>query len=336
MKIALIHYTAAPVIGGVERIIEEHAQLFASHGHRARILVERGNLIDELRQHDVAIVHNVLTMPFDIGFTEAVWSAAATLPALRVIAWTHDVAAANPGLAPVPDILRCAVPRVEYVAISELRRRQLHEYLGIENARVIPNGISPARILGLPKAVADFAESHRLFGGRHVLLHPARLLRRKNVEASIRITQSLGDAVLILTGAPDPHNPASAQYAHMLRELAGPETIFAADYFPVGDAELSALYRLADALIFPSYQEGFGLPLLEARIHRLPAVYSDIEPLTELAVGGFPIAPGESPAAIAERLAPWLLAQSARRKAIADYAWPAIYEGHIAPFLGPG
>ena len=46
MKIALIHYTAAPVIGGVERIIEEHAQLFASHGHRARILVERGNLID--------------------------------------------------------------------------------------------------------------------------------------------------------------------------------------------------------------------------------------------------------------------------------------------------
>ncbi len=335
MKIALIHYTAAPVIGGVERIIEEHAQLLASHGHRVSILVERRNLIDALRQHDVAIVHNILTMPFDIGFTQAVWHAAATLPALRFIAWTHDVAAANPDLAPIPDLICRPAPRVEYIAISELRRRQLHEHLGIENARVIPNGISPARILALPKTVADLAENHRLFSGRHILLHPTRLLRRKNVETSIRITQALGDAVLLITGAPDPHNPASTHYAHMLREIAGPETIFAADHFPVGDAELSALYRLADALIFPSHQEGFGLPLLEARLHRLPAIYTAIEPLTEIAIGGFPIAPGESPAAIAERLAPWLLLHSARKKVIADYAWPAIYERHIASLFGP-
>ena len=328
MKLALIHYSAAPVIGGVERIIEEHARLFASHGHRVTIYCQRGvgtriGSASKLRQHDLAIVHNVFTMPFDLALTEALWNAATVV---RTIAWTHD-------LAPVPPAFKKAAPGVEYVAISALRQRQLRETLGIENARIIPNGIDPARILDLPENIAALVEKERLFEAPHILFHPTRLLRRKNVETSIRLAQAMPGTRLIITGAPDPHNPASAEYARSVRDLAGPETIFAADHFPVGDRELSALYRLADALIFPSHQEGFGLPLLEARIHRLPAIYSAIEPLTELAGDGFPISPDEAPAAIAQRLAPWLATVSDRRKVIAAHAWPAIYQRHLRPLI---
>lgn len=338
MKIAIIHYTAAPVIGGVERIIDEQARLLRHYGHSVTILCQRGDgrnitqetVLSKLWGADLAIVHNVFTMPFDLALTEALWQAAADI---RTIAWTHDIAAANPDLAPVSPILSKAAPGVEYVAISALRQRQLRATLGIENARIIPNGIDPVRILDLPQNVAALVERERLFDAAHIFLHPTRLLRRKNIETSIRLTQALPGSRLIITGADDSHNPASADYAAAMRRLAGPETIFASDHFAVNDAELSALYRLADALIFPSRQEGFGLPLLEARIHRLPAIYSDIEPLAELAGNGFPISPDESPEAIVRLIAPWLTTISDRRKVLAEYAWPAIYQRHIRPLI---
>jgi mannosylglucosylglycerate synthase len=41
---------------------------------------------------------------------------------------------------------------------------------------------------------------------------------------------------------------------------------------------------VADAMLFPSRQEGFGLPLLEAAAHRLPVFCSNIEPLKSIAL----------------------------------------------------
>lgn len=49
------------------------------------------------------------------------------------------------------------------------------------------------------------------------------------------------------------------------------------------DAELNDLYRLADCLIAASYDEGFGLPLIEAAHHRLPVLARDIAVFREVA-----------------------------------------------------
>ena len=198
---------------------------------------------------------------------------------------------------------------------------------------MIPNGVDPAKVLGLVPSVAKLLMQN----GRLIFLHPTRLLRRKNVEFSIALIRALGDATLIVTGAEDPHNPAYEKYAAQLRELAGDETIFAADYFAVGDAELASLYRLADVLIFPSKQEGFGLPMLEARLHRLPVVFSDIEPLSDLAGElSFPLSLDASPSEVALRLRPWLEAQPAirdRAAVLREFSWEAIYRKHLVPLL---
>ncbi len=50
---------------------------------------------------------------------------------------------------------------------------------------------------------------------------------------------------------------------------------------PVPDAEMPSLYRLADALVFPSVKEGFGLVVLEAMASGTPVVTSRIAPFTE-------------------------------------------------------
>jgi len=51
----------------------------------------------------------------------------------------------------------------------------------------------------------------------------------------------------------------------------------------VPDEELLAFYHLADCLVFPSFYEGYGLPVLEAFACGLPVVCSDIPPLLDMA-----------------------------------------------------
>ncbi len=50
MRIALIHYSAPPVVGGVESVLARHARLMAQAGHTVRILAARGaSLSDQIQ-----------------------------------------------------------------------------------------------------------------------------------------------------------------------------------------------------------------------------------------------------------------------------------------------
>ncbi len=46
LSIALIHYAAPPVIGGVERVLARHAVLMADAGHQVRVIAGRGRALD--------------------------------------------------------------------------------------------------------------------------------------------------------------------------------------------------------------------------------------------------------------------------------------------------
>jgi glycosyltransferase involved in cell wall biosynthesis len=126
-------------------------------------------------------------------------------------------------------------------------------------------------------------------------LLPARLTRRKNIQLALRVlgeirSQSARDFRLIVTGPPGPHNPANPGYlgelldlrrslnlqnaAHFLYELADPPLI-------PDDDTMAHLYQFADALFFPSTQEGFGIPVLEAGLARLPVFCSQIAPFRQ-------------------------------------------------------
>jgi alpha-1,3-rhamnosyl/mannosyltransferase len=51
----------------------------------------------------------------------------------------------------------------------------------------------------------------------------------------------------------------------------------------VDDADLEGLYRAATAFAFPSVNEGFGLPLLEAMARDLPVVCANVSAMPEVA-----------------------------------------------------
>ncbi len=374
VKIALIHYTYTPVIGGVEIVMAEHARFFADHGHEVTVICDQGTSDDarirvellpdaidaaelaralesRLANMDVVFLHNVATMPFHLGLTEALWNIAKRLTSVQFIAWVHDLVACNPDYE-LPSLdewpwsaLARAHERYRYVAVSELRRSQFVTLTG-GRCTVIPNGINPERMLGLTEPIAELAREYDLAARELVLLHPTRLLKRKNIELGLRVTAALKAAgrscAYIVTGAPDAQNPASREYAEQLqilrRELGlEDDALFLHEEMPIEGADLASLFILADALFFPSRQEGFGLPVLEAALHRLPVFCAAIEPLNSLLKHGVTLFPLDAePSQIALMIAARLGtndAWQARNEVRRAYAWPAVYRNYLAPLL---
>ena len=305
---------------------------------------------ERLHRADLVCVHNVFTMPFHLAATAALWAWTESRPRARVVNWMHDLAAINPdyefpkaGEFPWK-LLRQPPTGAHHVAVSDKRRQEFVRATGITECSVIPNGIDPREVLQLTAPVLDLLRAAGWPQRWPVLFHPTRLLRRKNVELGIAVTrelQSAGEAPLyVVTGPSDPHNAASRDYAAALRALVresgvADAVIFAHEHFPVSDADVAAFYRAADALFYPSRQEGFGLPMLEASLHRLPMFCPRMEPLLEL--GGAHWFEPEAPAAeIAGFVRQVLLANAencVRRSALARFDWDVIYPRFLAPLL---
>ncbi|TRZ99444.1 MAG: glycosyltransferase family 1 protein, partial [Deltaproteobacteria bacterium] len=70
----------------------------------------------------------------------------------------------------------------------------------------------------------------------------------------------------------------------------------------VPDDDLPALYTAAEAFVYPSVYEGFGLPVLEAMGCGTPVLCSDASSLPEVAGDGGILLPPGDPAAWAEAI----------------------------------
>jgi|SaaInlStandDraft_1057018.scaffolds.fasta_scaffold16998_3 glycosyltransferase involved in cell wall biosynthesis len=55
------------------------------------------------------------------------------------------------------------------------------------------------------------------------------------------------------------------------------------EYIGINDKEVASLYQKSSVLCFPSFFEGFGMPIIEANLSGLPVVCSNIEVLKEIA-----------------------------------------------------
>ena len=102
---------------------------------------------------------------------------------------------------------------------------------------------------------------------------------------------------LLVTGPLGPHNPTNAEYLAELRtkaceQRAEGDITFLYDAvvdeqgrhpLAISNSVMSDLFRLADALLFPSQAEGFGIPLLEAGLSGLPIFCSELPVSREVA-----------------------------------------------------
>jgi len=324
-------------------------------------LVQRFLMLFEEHLSDcqTVIVHNVLTMHFNLACTEALWRWTANTRA-RLIHWTHDLAAINPDyqlqplLAQPPwYLLTRTAPRFQYVAISETRREEWRALIGdtTSDMPVAPNPLGITEVLPADPALRNFIEQNRILDRDLVVLHPTRVLARKNIELTLRMIAEWRragvDAVALITGAPDPYNAASRAYGDQLRTCIETEGLedavwFVSDQVALDEASVAALYLTADLLFFPSRQEGFGLPVIEAAWCRTPAAVSDLPVLRELTWPGATLnfSLDEAAGPLASRIWEWLKAQPSfqwRKMTIRRHSMHRIWTAHLqALIMGKG
>jgi glycosyltransferase involved in cell wall biosynthesis len=101
-----------------------------------RIEAEIGNI-------NTVIIHNMMTMPFNLMATEAFWNYIAKYPNKNYYIWTHDLAwlideyKSNLFDRKPWSLLRTAIPNVTYVTVSEYRKRQMAELLNIPRRKIL-------------------------------------------------------------------------------------------------------------------------------------------------------------------------------------------------------
>ncbi|GAC1627770.1 MAG: hypothetical protein NVS4B2_08230 [Chloroflexota bacterium] len=302
------------------------------------------------------IAHNAFTLHFSLPLTAALWSLARERPPDTMIAWCHDLAWTNALYVPAMhpgypwDLLRRRAPNTRYVTVSFERKQELCTLweADCDSISVVPNGVDPHSFLALSADTTRIVEDLRVFDRDVVLLLPVRITRRKNIELAIHVVRALKDrqvdVLFLISGPQAPHHPGrSATYLDELKALRTSlhvehEVIFLADATGLNPtaAMVSELYMVADALFFASAQEGFGLPILEAALRRLPVILSDIPIFRE--VGGDDVATfglEEDAGRIAEKILKTLDNAPSRlyRRVLRDYTWQAIADHKILPLL---
>jgi glycosyltransferase involved in cell wall biosynthesis len=156
------------------------------------------------------------------------------------------------------------------LTVSEFTRGQIVQWSGVPPEKVFNVGC------GVDAAYRPDGDSYGL--SFPYLLCVSNRKRHKNefrvVEAFARAGVS-SEMRLVLTGNPTPELSGCVEQHAMASHV----------HFTgvVPESRLPSLYRGAEALIFPSLYEGFGLPLLEAMACGTPVVTSNITAMPEVA-----------------------------------------------------
>ena len=320
-------------------VAPEHALLVAAISRKLR---------PHLRRADRVIVHNVFTLHLNAALTEALVGLAADRPGVFV-AWTHDLAWTDAQyLAQRHEgrpwsLFATPADGVRYVAVSEKSANELSALTGLARSKiaVVPNGVDRVAVLGLSATGVRIAERLELFEADPLLLLPVRMTRRKRIELAIDAVAELRRthprAALVVTGGPGAHNPTNVAYERELAARAGPGVhLLHAEGLRIGVRELADLYGLADALVLPSANEGFGLPMLEAGLRRLPIICTDIPALRETGRGDATYLPIDADGAafaraIEQRLATDPVSRLHRRAR--ENEWPRILAELVLPAI---
>ena len=218
---------------------------------------------------------------------------------------------ATPAVRRASSVLRRAVGRGAHVHVSShATARVARELLETDRVHVVHLGpIDPPS--AAPRPIAELA-------GRRFVLALGTLERRKNVPSLVRAFARLaGDDQqlrLVLAGAP---GDDSGRVADAIAALpSGPaERVHRTG--PVDDAAKAWLLRHAGVLAYPSLDEGFGFPILEAQAAGTPVVAPDVGSIAEVGGAGIDLVSSASDADLAAGLGDVLNGPATRDRLVA-------------------
>jgi glycosyltransferase involved in cell wall biosynthesis len=248
-----------------------------STGSPVHVPVELLGLGLDAHRRGVDVVHGLAYI------TPVLAPGVATVVTLLDLTWKHYPEAVTRLARAMFGIMAplCGRTADRVIAISEHGKADLVATLGLDPRKidVTPLGVS-SRPLADPTPAPRLRAAHGIPEVAPVVLSVGQITAHKNLAALVRaLRHSATPAVrLVLPGRTTPYHAE-------LRALAEREGVADRVVLPgfVTDADLEGLYELADAVVLPSYAEGFGLPVLEAMRRGVPVACSNASSLPEVA-----------------------------------------------------
>jgi glycosyltransferase involved in cell wall biosynthesis len=246
-------------------------------GRRGTKAIAELSVLGRIAGREVDLLHS-------LAMTAPLRTRAVNVVTVADITW---LLVSDPDMAGTFRLWRLVVPPVarradRVIVHSQAAAEQVVERLRVRRERVdvIPHG------QGIVESVAPALERElrtRLgLGEGLVVLTVSAKKAHKNLERLVRamtvVVERQPTAMLVMPGSPTAHE-------RELRELAAQLGIAANVAFPayVDAADLEGLYALARCFVFPSLNEGFGLPLLEAMRRGVPVACSNASAHPEVA-----------------------------------------------------
>lgn len=208
------------------------------------------------------------------------------------------------------------------IAVSERTKRDISKYYGVpqHNIEVVYHGFTKRTLPHQSESLENIA-LHSLPTKKPYFLFVGRMEFKKNVAGVIRAFEVLHertkkDVDLVLAG------PPGFGYAQIMDFLAHSPQKSRIHYMGyVDDTTKEQLYTHALALVFISFYEGFGLPILEAQSLGIPVIASNTSCIPEIAGDGALLVNPREISDIA-----YALQEVASRKKITAYAIKKGYE----------
>ncbi|MBI1911568.1 MAG: glycosyltransferase family 4 protein [Deltaproteobacteria bacterium] len=180
--------------------------------------------------------------------------------------------------------ITCTIKRADRIlAISESTKRSILDVTGVDASRVIVTPLGYDSRLFYKRGPEEIEKVRKKYGiKKKYLINTSSLLwYRKNLPRVVRAFAGFkgrSEMNFIITGR------RGEDYEKIIRtidELGLKDNVILLGYVPVED--LPVLISGAQALVFPSLHEGFGLPIVEAMACGCPVITSDSSSMPEVA-----------------------------------------------------
>jgi glycosyltransferase involved in cell wall biosynthesis len=169
------------------------------------------------------------------------------------------------------------------LCVSKFTESRVHNLLGITNTSVIYEGIEDKfRVISNTHKIDEVIKKYNL--KLPFIFYIGSLSPRKNTVGIIKAFDSIKNDVphnLYLFGG---YSWKDKEVIELLDRPSATNRIFRGGF--VEEEDLPVIYNLADAFLYPSFYEGFGLPILEAQACGCPVITSNVSSMPEVAGEG--------------------------------------------------
>jgi glycosyltransferase involved in cell wall biosynthesis len=209
------------------------------------------------------------------------------------------------------------------VTVTSYAKDQIAKYSGIDPAKIIPIHIGPKSSIAQNELETGLDNKLEPLIQKKYILHVGTIEKRKNLTSLLAAFELLlqnnpQDLYLIIVGQKSnkPTLKDDAVFEMVAASSLLKERVIFTGYLT--DSQTAQLYMHAVLYVFPSVNEGFGIPILEAFAHRVPVLASNNSCLPEVAgnaaISFDPYNPDALSTLIAETLQDQALLESLQQK----------------------